>query len=33
MLSGSMFRIEKTNTRVPDPLVPGFNTLGGEQRW
>jgi catecholate siderophore receptor len=32
LLSGAVFRIEKTNTRVPDPLVPGFNTLGGEQR-
>lgn len=32
LLSGTIFRIEKINARVPDPLVPGFNTLGGEQR-
>lgn len=32
LLSSSIFRIEKTNARVPDPLVPGFNSLGGEQR-
>lgn len=32
LLSGAIFRIEKTNARVPDPTVPGFNTLGGEQR-
>jgi len=32
LLSGSVFRIEKTNARVPDPLVPGFNSLDGEQR-
>jgi catecholate siderophore receptor len=32
LVSSSVFRIEKSNARVPDPLVPGFNTLGGEQR-
>jgi catecholate siderophore receptor len=32
LLSGSIFRIEKTNARVPDPAVPGFNVLGGGQR-
>ena len=32
LLSSSIFRIEKSNARVPDPLVPGFNSLGGEQR-
>jgi catecholate siderophore receptor len=32
LLSGSIFRIEKTNARVPDPDMPGFNTLGGDQR-
>ena len=28
----AIFRIDKTNARVPDPLNPGFNTLAGEQR-
>lgn len=28
----ALFRIDKTNARVPDPLNPGFNTLAGEQR-
>lgn len=32
LLSSAIFRIEKTNARVPDPLIPGFNSLGGEQR-
>lgn len=32
LLSGALFRIEKSNARVPDPTLPGFNTLGGEQR-
>ncbi len=32
MLSAAAFRIEKMNARVPDPVVPGFNTLGGGQR-
>ena len=31
LLSGALFRLEKLNTRVPDPSVPGFNTLGGNQ--
>ncbi|HEY4214862.1 MAG TPA: TonB-dependent receptor [Steroidobacteraceae bacterium] len=31
-LTQSLFRIEKYNARVPDPTVPGFNTLGGDQR-
>lgn len=28
----ALFRIDKTNARVPDPFNPGFNTLAGEQR-
>jgi len=32
LLSSSVFRIEKSNARVPDPTTPGFNDLGGEQR-
>jgi catecholate siderophore receptor len=31
-LSTALFEITKSNARVPDPLNPGFNTLGGEQR-
>jgi catecholate siderophore receptor len=31
-LSTAVFEITKTNARVPDPMNPGFNTLGGEQR-
>lgn len=30
--SGSVFRLTKSNARVPDPTRPGFNTLVGEQR-
>jgi catecholate siderophore receptor len=32
LMSAAMFRIEKINARVPDPSLPGFNSLGGEQR-
>lgn len=32
LLTASLFRIEKDQVRVPDPDVPGFNTLGGRQR-
>jgi len=32
LLTLSAFRIDKNNVRVPDPLTPGFNSLGGEQR-
>ena len=32
LLSSAIFRTEKNNARVPDPLIPGFNSLGGEQR-
>lgn len=32
LLSGSVFRLEKSNVRVPDPNLAGFNTLGGDQR-
>ena len=32
LLTGAVFRLEKTNVRVPDPTQPGFNTLGGDQR-
>jgi catecholate siderophore receptor len=31
-LSGSVFRIEKRNARVPSATTPGFNDLGGDQR-
>lgn len=31
LLDGALFRISKNNARIPDPLNPGFNTLGGEQ--
>ena len=30
-VDASVFRIKKTNARVPDPLNPGFNTLAGVQ--
>ena len=32
LLSGSLFRIVKSNVRIPDPVVTGFNTNGGRQR-
>ena len=32
LVTASLFRIEKDRVRVPDPDVPGFNTLGGRQR-
>jgi catecholate siderophore receptor len=32
LVTASVFRIEKDQVRVPDPDVPGFNTLGGRQR-
>lgn len=32
LVTASVFRIEKDQVRVPDPAVPGFNTLGGRQR-
>jgi catecholate siderophore receptor len=32
LLTGALFRLEKTNVRVPDPSIPGFNILGGDQR-
>jgi catecholate siderophore receptor len=32
LLSGAAFKIEKTNVRIPNPTVPGFNALGGDQR-
>ena len=31
-LTGAVFRLEKTNARVPDPNNPGFNILEGTQR-
>jgi catecholate siderophore receptor len=31
-LTGSIFQIQKTNARVPDPLNSAFNILGGNQR-
>ena len=30
-LSGAMFHTEKTNARIPDPTLPGFNQLAGDQ--
>lgn len=32
LLTASLFRLEKLNARVPDPTLPGFDTLGGDQR-
>ena len=31
-VEAAVFRLEKTNARVPDPTNPGFNTLEGTQR-
>lgn len=31
-LSAAAFRSEKTNARIPDPTLPGFNELAGNQR-
>jgi len=31
-LTAAVFRIDKTNARVPDPVNPGFNMLAGEFR-
>ncbi|HUN48239.1 MAG TPA: TonB-dependent siderophore receptor, partial [Stellaceae bacterium] len=31
-LRGAIYRVEKTNARVPDPDNPLLNTLGGDQR-
>lgn len=31
-LSGALFRTEKTNARIPDPNLPGFNQLAGNQK-
>ncbi len=28
----SLFQTDKINARIPDPSLPGFNTLGGNQR-
>ncbi|HUO02645.1 MAG TPA: TonB-dependent receptor, partial [Rhizomicrobium sp.] len=32
MANGSIFETDKVNARIPDPSLPGFNTLGGNQR-
>ena len=32
LVPGALFRLEKTNARVPDPNNPGFNILDGAQR-
>lgn len=32
LMTGGLFRIVKSNVRIPDPLVTGFNTNGGRQR-
>ncbi len=29
--SAALFRTEKTNARIPDPTLPGFNQLAGNQ--
>ncbi len=31
-INGAVFRITKSNARIPDPAHPGFNMLAGEQR-
>jgi catecholate siderophore receptor len=31
-VDAAVFRIEKSNARVPDPTTPGFNILAGKQR-
>lgn len=31
-INGSVFRISKSNARIPDPAQPGFNQLAGEQQ-
>jgi catecholate siderophore receptor len=31
-VDAAVFRIEKSNARVPDPATPGFNILAGKQR-
>ncbi|HWC63274.1 MAG TPA: TonB-dependent siderophore receptor, partial [Rhizomicrobium sp.] len=30
--NASLFETDKVNVRIPDPSIPGFNTLGGNQR-
>ena len=32
MAAASLFETDKINARIPDPTLPGFNTLGGNQR-
>jgi catecholate siderophore receptor len=31
-LSGSLFETDKYNARIPDPTIPGFDMLGGNER-
>ena len=30
--NASLFETDKINARIPDPTLPGFNTLGGNQQ-
>jgi catecholate siderophore receptor len=32
MANASLFQTDKINARIPDPSLPGFNTLGGNQQ-
>jgi catecholate siderophore receptor len=32
MVDASLFETDKVNVRIPDPSLPGFNTLGGNQQ-
>jgi catecholate siderophore receptor len=32
MATASIFETDKVNARIPDPSLPGFNTLGGNQQ-
>jgi catecholate siderophore receptor len=32
LLNGSLFETDKVNARIPNAAIPGFNTLGGNQR-
>ena len=32
LANAALFETDKVNVRIPDPSIPGFNTLGGNQR-
>ena len=32
MATASLFETDKVNARIPDPIFPGFNILGGNQQ-